>query len=60
MLCVMPRLTQFDQAKLAATLHKQHGIISRHQASSCLMTDKTIRYRIRVDGPWQVVLPGST
>jgi very-short-patch-repair endonuclease len=55
---VMPRIAHFDQAKLAATLQKQHGIISRHQASSCLMTDKAIRYRLRVDGPWHVVLPG--
>jgi hypothetical protein len=58
MMRVMPRLAPFDHAKLTATLDKQYGIISRHQASSCLMTDKTIRYRIRVDGPWQVVLPG--
>jgi hypothetical protein len=57
-LCAMPRLAEFDQAKLAGTLQKQHGIISRWQASACLMTDKAIRYRIRVDGPWQVVLPG--
>jgi hypothetical protein len=58
MLCVMPRLTPFDQTQLAATLRKQHNVVSRHQASSCLMTEKAIRYRIRVDGPWQVVLPG--
>ena len=57
-LCAMPRLAHFDQAKLAATLRKQHGIISRQQASACLMTDKAIRYRLRVDGPWHVVLPG--
>jgi hypothetical protein len=54
----MPRLAHFDQVKLASTLRKQHGIISRHQASSCLMSDKAIRYRIRPDGPWQPVLPG--
>jgi len=54
----MPRLADIDQAKLAATLQKQHGIITRHQASSCLMTDKAIRYRLRADGPWHQVLPG--
>jgi hypothetical protein len=57
-ICVMPRLAQFDQAQLAAILRKQHGMVSRHQASSCLMTDKAIRYRIRPDGAWHVVLPG--
>src|SRR5271166_2354836 len=54
----MPRLAQFDQGKLSAILRKQHGIVSRQQTSSCLMTDKAVRYRIRPDGPWQVVLPG--
>ena len=54
----MPRLAAFDQMQLAATLRRQHGIVSRHQASTCLMTEKAIRYRIRPEGAWQVVLPG--
>jgi hypothetical protein len=54
----MPRLAQFDQPKLTAILRKQHGIVSREQASSCLMTEKAVRYRTRPEGPWQVVLPG--
>jgi very-short-patch-repair endonuclease len=54
----MPRLAPFDHAKLSSHLDKQHGIISRQQASSCSLTDKTIRCRIRDGGPWQIVLPG--
>jgi hypothetical protein len=58
MLRRMPRLSQFDRAKLAATLTKQHGIIARRQVLDCAMTTKALRYRIRPDGPWQPVLPG--
>lgn len=54
----MPRLSQFDRAELAAKLHKQLGIVARRQLSGCGLTDKAIRYRIRPDGPWQIVLPG--
>lgn len=37
---------------------KQHGVIARRQAVACAMTLTALRYRIRPDGPWQVVLPG--
>ena len=53
----MPRLSQFDRVVLAATLQKQHGIITRRQALRCGMTVKAIRYRTRVGGPCQIVLP---
>lgn len=54
----MPQLAQFDREKLAQTLGRQSGILTRRQAVSCLMTRKAIRYRIRPDGPWTTVLPG--
>lgn len=37
---------------------KQHGVIARRQAVACAMTLTALRYRIRPEGPWQVVLPG--
>jgi hypothetical protein len=54
----MPRLSQFDREKLAATLARQHGIVARRQALDCAMTAKALRYRTRHDGPWEIVLPG--
>lgn len=39
-------------------MHIQLGIVARRQLSDCGLTDKAIRYRIRPDGPWQIVLPG--
>jgi len=54
----MPQLSTFDQEKLLATVARQHGIVARRQAVACAMTDKALRYRIRPDGPWQIVLPG--
>jgi hypothetical protein len=54
----MPRLSDFDREKLAVIFSKQHGIVARRQVLACAMTAKALRYRIRPDGPWQVVLPG--
>jgi hypothetical protein len=48
----------FDRGVLADLLRRQHGVITRMQAAGCSMTDAALRHRIRVDGPWQVVLPG--
>jgi hypothetical protein len=39
-------------------LRKQKGVITRGQAAGCSVTDAALRHRTRVDGPWQVVLPG--
>jgi very-short-patch-repair endonuclease len=57
-LAVMPHLAQFDQAAITETLRRQQGIVTRGQAHAHNMTEKSIRYRTRPDGPWQVVLPG--
>jgi hypothetical protein len=57
-LCAMPKLSAFDQRRLAETLRRQHDIVARRQAIACGMTENAIRHRIRADGPWQVPLPG--
>lgn len=54
----MPRLSEFDTAAFSRTLALQHAIIGRRQAIACGMTPKAIEHRLRVGGPWQVVLPG--
>lgn len=55
---LMPQLAQFDQQKLAQTLHRQLGIVTRRQAVACSMTEPAIRHRTRPHGPWVIVLPG--
>jgi hypothetical protein len=54
----MPRLSNFDDAKLAQVLAPQHAVVSAGQARACGMTEKAVRYRTRPGGPWQVALPG--
>jgi hypothetical protein len=54
----MPHLAQYDMAQVERILHKQRGLITRHQALACSMSAKAISYRTRVAGPWQSVLPG--
>ena len=39
-------------------MRKQQGIITRGQARAHRMTEMAIRYRTRLEGPWQVMLPG--
>lgn len=58
MLHRMPHLATFDRAALESLLAAQHQIVTRNQALGCGLSAKAIRYRIRSDGPWQVVLPG--
>ena len=53
----MPRIAQFDAVSLARVLDQQHEIIGRRQALGCGMTAKAVRHRIRLGGPWQVVVP---
>lgn len=36
----------------------QHRVVSRRQLLMIGVTDKEIRWRLRPDGPWQVMLPG--
>ena len=54
----MPRLSEFDSQKLAATLAGQYGVVTRQQALDCAMSAKALRYRTRPEGPWEIVLPG--
>ncbi|MFY9890419.1 MAG: hypothetical protein WAK71_19035 [Streptosporangiaceae bacterium] len=54
----MPRLSHYDDVRLASIPAQQDGIIARRQALACSMTDKAVRYRITSGGSWQVVLPG--
>jgi hypothetical protein len=54
----MPRLSPYDVQALTQLLVRQDGIISRVQATQCGLTPAALRHRIRLDGPWQVILPG--
>jgi hypothetical protein len=54
----MPKLASYDRAALLATLTAQDQVISRQQTLACGMTIGTLRYRVRLGGPWQIVLPG--
>jgi hypothetical protein len=54
----VPKLAQFDRALLATTLRNQHDVISREQALACGLTPSALRYRLRPEGPWRIVLPG--
>ena len=54
----MPYVSRFDRDLLNKTFDRQLGIVARRQALTCAMTAKAIGYRTRVDGPWQIVLPG--
>jgi hypothetical protein len=55
---VVGRTGAFDRRALADLVRRQNGVITRGQAIGCSMTDAMVRYRIRPDGPWQVILPG--
>src|SRR5215469_12872172 len=48
-----------SRSALAATLQAQDNVISRQQALACGLTRKALAYRVRPDGPWQRLLPGS-
>ncbi len=54
----MPRRAEFDRDALARLLRKQHGVLARSQARACGMTDELVRYRVRLGGPWRVLVPG--
>jgi hypothetical protein len=54
----MGRTALFDRAAASATLARQHGLITRLQASECAMSEAAVRHRLRDGGSWQVLLPG--
>jgi hypothetical protein len=54
----MPRLSPYNRVGVAATLKAQDQLITRRQARAYGMSASTLRYKVRVGGPWQVVLPG--
>ncbi|HEY2575405.1 MAG TPA: hypothetical protein VGI74_03775 [Streptosporangiaceae bacterium] len=54
----MAATKKLDRAVLAAVLRRQLGVITRVQTTSCGMSDRSLRHRLRADGPWQQMLPG--
>jgi hypothetical protein len=54
----MGRLSSFDDRALAELLRRQDGLVRRAQAAEFSMSRAGLRHRIRVGGPWRVVLPG--
>jgi hypothetical protein len=54
----MGRKALFDRDALADLLAGQNRVIARSQARCFAMSDAALRYRLRADGPWQVLLPG--
>ena len=58
MLRKMGKTASFDRRALADLLRKQNCLVARGQAIGCAMSEGALRHRIRIDGPWQVVLPG--
>jgi hypothetical protein len=56
MLCAMPRTARPEG--LSELLNNQLAVVSREQLLGLGMTSKAVRHRLRVGGPWQVLLPG--
>jgi hypothetical protein len=48
----------YDKPALDAYIAKQRGLITRSQVLSCGLTREALRHRLRVDGPWQFLIPG--
>jgi very-short-patch-repair endonuclease len=55
----MTKSLKLDEAALKTVLQKQQRVIGRSQAVACGMTHGTLRYKIRADGPWLRLLPGT-
>ena len=55
----MTKSLKLDEVALRTRLQKQQQVIGRGQAIACGMTPGTLRYKIRADGPWQRLLPGT-
>ena len=54
----MPRASGVDRELLEHTLRAQYGVIARHQARACGLTEAALKYRLRPSGPWQKIIPG--
>jgi hypothetical protein len=54
----MGRRLLYDKTGTDALVARQSRLITRSQALSFGLTDQALRVRLRVDGPWQVLLPG--
>ena len=54
----MPRASGVDRELLEHTLRAQYGVIARHQARTCSLTEAALKYRLRPGGPWQKIIPG--
>src|ERR1700677_33235 len=53
----MTRTPGFDRDRLREILKSQHQVITCEQAYDCGLTRKAVDYRLRLDGPWQWLLP---
>lgn len=48
----------YDEVAVRELLERQHGMITRSQALQRKLSRQALRHRLRLDGPWQVLLPG--
>jgi hypothetical protein len=53
------RSSRLDQKALLAMLRAQDNVIARQQAADCGLTRDALAYRLRPDGSWQYLLPGT-
>jgi hypothetical protein len=56
MLCAMPVTVRIGG--LAELMDQQFSVVSRNQLLGLGMTDRAMQWRLRVGGPWQLLLPG--
>jgi hypothetical protein len=54
----MTASTRIDQDTLARTLDQQLHVITREQAAAAGLTKHALQHRLRLEGPWRVLLPG--
>lgn len=54
----MPKRTRYDKKKFDQLRKHQYQVVTRAQAIECGFPSSTVTYMIRVEGPWQVLLPG--
>lgn len=54
----MTRSAHIDHAALTDILAPQHQVITRNQALTRGLSERSVQYRLRATGPWQRLLPG--